>query len=271
MSYISPLYPSEFVIDESNVHIYAPDADVEINGEKFTRGREVPALKERSAAPWKKAYDGPVYTREVIRDIIKEREQRGFKLSDIVRKKQVPTSNQNSTNFCWTYGVVSALNVMRVFRNMPYVEFSRESVAAPIKGYKNQGGWGDQALEYLVDVGIMPQSVWPKHHYSSAKYNTPENLLIAAQYKVLEFLVVPDNNFLAQASALLHYGAMGVGYNWWSHEVCAVDPVIIGATDLGFRIWNSWTDSYGDKGFAVLSESKAEADDCVIPIVQMGE
>jgi hypothetical protein len=149
------------------------------------------------------------------------------------------------------------------------VEFSRESVAAPCKGYRNNGGWGDEALQYIVEHGIMPQELWPRHYLSGPKYNTPANLAVAAQYKVTEFLSLADRNFSQLMSALLEDQAVAMGLNWWSHEICGVDPVVIGANSYGVRIWNSWTDDYGDQGMAILTESKATPDDAVIPIVQM--
>lgn len=266
--YLSKIYPGEFIIDDENAHVHARDQI--INGEVMRRGLELPEVKPRGAAtPFLKPWDRPLIPRDQWAERIKEREQGGAILSLICRDRQVPASNQDSTNFCWTYGVVTAINVMRAYRNMPYVEFARESVAAPIKGYRNNGGWGDQALAYIVEHGIMPQSLWPRHHYSTSRYNTAENLAIAAQYKVEEFLVLQDRNFAQLMTSLLEDNASGVGYEFWSHEVCAVDPVVVGSNRFGVRIWNSWGNSYGDQGFAILDESKASPDDAVIPVVQM--
>lgn len=276
MGYVSKLYPKEFIVDESNRGRYAPPSDVMINGEHFARGLELPPPEERAKAyaslqaeGHARPFDRPIFSREVIRDIIKDREQNGTILSALLRNKKIPTSNQDSTNFCWFYGMVSAYNAKRAWRNYPYVEFSRESGTGPIKGYRNSGGWGVQALEYIIKYGIMPQELWPRYYYKNAQYNTPANLAIAANYKITEWWILQDRNFLQMMTALCMDEPVAVGYNWWSHEVCAVDPVIIGSTDLGIRIWNSWGNSYGDQGYAILAESKATPDDAVIPVVGM--
>jgi hypothetical protein len=260
MSYSSPLYENEIIIDESTPIIGGG-------------GLELPTPHVRKAfragnTGFCKSFDIPTFSREEIRERIKEREQRGAILSQIVKNKKIPTSDQNGINFCWTYGVVTAVNVMRALRSIPYVEFSRESVAAPVKGYRNNGGWGDEALQYMVKVGIMPQSLWPKHYYQSNKYNTPDNLAVAAKYKIDEFLIFESGNFLQQMTGLLLDYPLAMGLSWWSHEICGIDPVIIGSTDLGIRIWNSWTETYGTGGMSILSESKATADDCVSPVTQ---
>lgn len=264
--FVSKIATTEPIIDEDNFHLYAPQSDVVINGEHFSRGLELPEKKpfRNFTAPW----DRPIIPRGEWTDRIKEREKVGNITSRIVRDAGIPTSNQNSTNFCWTYGVVTGVNCMRCRRNLPYVEFSRESVAAPIKGYRNNGGWGQEAIEYMAEFGIMPQSLWPRYHYRNSQYRTTENLAKAAEYKISLFLVLQDRNFAQLMTALLEDEAVAVGYNWWSHEVCAVDPVVIGSNAFGVRIWNSWGNSYGDQGFAILAESKATPDDAVIPVIQ---
>ena len=59
------------------------------------------------------------------------------------------------------------------------------------------------------------------------------------------------------ASCLLANIPCAVDFNWWGHSVMACDLVDLGNGQYGIRFRNSWTDSYGDKGFAVLTGSKA--------------
>lgn len=266
--YLSPIYPKEFIIDDNNHQSFAPARDVVINGELCCRGLELPEYKPRSA-PFLTQWTKPTYPRSEWKERIEERARKRYILSEIVRKRKVPTSNQDSTNYCWTYGVVTAINCMRAWRNMPYVEFSRESVAAPLKNYRNNGGWGEQALQRIAEVGIMTQDLWPRYYYRNSQYNTTTNLEVAGNYKVEEFYVLPDRSFSHLISALLDDYAVAVGYNWWSHEVCAIDPIVLGSNSFGVRIWNSWGDSYGDGGMAVLTENRATPDDAVIPVVQI--
>lgn len=268
MPFLSKLYPNEKIVDEVNAHLYAPASDVIIDGEKFARGLELPAVKPREA-PFLKQWDRPIIPRSEWAARIEEKERNKALISQIVRDLGIPTSNQNSTNFCWTYGVVTAINCMRARRGMPYVEFSRESVAAPIKGYRNNGGWGYEALKYISENGIMPQNLWPRHYYRSSEYNTSANKEVAKQFIVTHFLILQDRNFSQLMTALLEDEAVAVGYNRWSHEVCAIDPVVTGSNSFGVRIWNSWGNSYGDNGMAILAESYGPPDDAVIPVMQV--
>ena len=254
----SRIYPKEYIIDDNNASDYAP-----IDG-----GRERPEGAKFTFSAQKVLSKRKKYPRSEWKERCLDREKRGRTLSQIVRKKRIPTSNQDGLNYCWTYGVVTAVNCKRAWRNMPYVEFSRESVAAPAVNYRNVGNWGNTALDRMIEVGIQRQSTWPRYYYRDNKYL---DLVEAGQFKVLEFEILPDNDFDALFSALLDDEAVGVGYDWWSHEVCAIDPVVIGSNSFGVRIWNSWGDDYGDNGMAILSEGKATPQDAVIPITFMSE
>lgn len=276
MVYVSPKYKDEKIIDESNSGKFAPSQDVLINGVWRKRGLELPPPEERArqrteASGFMKPWDGPVWSRDEIRERIKEREQTQTIMSQLLRQKKIPTSDQNGLNYCWGYGPFSAVNCLRAWRNQPYIEWSRESVCAPVKGGSNSGGWGIDALNRMVSHGMLPQNFPGLQRWSRSvgQYTSPTAIAEAAKYKITEWFVLQDRNFLQMMTALLLNHAVAVGYNWWSHEVCGVDPVIIGSTDLGLRIWNSWGPSYGDQGFNILSESRATPDDAVIPVVQI--
>jgi hypothetical protein len=139
-------------------------------------------------------------------------------------------------------------------------------VAAPIKSYRNHGGWGSQALEYIIEKGIVPVEQWPANAISR-KYYTDENLEIAEDFKVTEWYDLEPRNFGELMTCLLLRIPVAVGYNWWSHEVSAIDPVALGNGDYGVRIRNSWGMGYGTDGYAVLAERKATPDDAVAPRV----
>ena len=65
------------------------------------------------------------------------------------------------------------------------------------------------------------------------------------------------------ASCLLSNIPCAVDFNWWGHSVMACDLVEVSSNSFGIRIRNSWTDSWGDKGFSVLQGSKAIPDNAV--------
>jgi hypothetical protein len=56
-----------------------------------------------------------------------------------------------------------------------------------------------------------------------------------------------------------------IDLNWWGHCVVALDAEEIERGSFGPLIWNSWTDSWGENGTAVLQGSKGIPDNAVAP------
>lgn len=182
----------------------------------------------------------------------------------------IPSLDQNGTNYCWTNGVVTCLYAWQARNNESFLSLSPASVAAPIKHGSNSGGWGGDALEYIVENGIAETAVWANNQRSGwqALNNSPEVQASRAKHKTTEWYDLPAKSFKALMSCLLRRIPVAIGLNWWGHEVAAIDPVALGGGKYGARIRNSWGDSYGTKGFAVLSQSKATPDDACSPRVQ---
>ena len=63
-------------------------------------------------------------------------------------------------------------------------------------------------------------------------------------------------------SCLLRRIPVAVGYDWWGHEVTAVDAIWLDGT-VAIRIRNSWGMSWGNKGFSVLQGNKMIPADAV--------
>lgn len=263
MAFTSKLYPGEFIIDESN---YQHHADPSVIGPDNGRGR-IP--RDYSKEPfgtldYAQPFDIAVIPRSEWPDRIKEKEQSGSLLSQLLLQANIPSLNQSNTNYCWCNGVVTAMQAVRCEMGLPYLPLSPASVAAPIKNFSNSGGWGAEALKWIVSKGINTVSEWPANAISRSYY-TAENQAKAAARKITEWYELRNRNFDQVATCCLLGIPIPVGYNWWSHEVCGIDLVMTGSNSYGLRIRNSWGDSYGTKGFAVLAESKATPDDAVAP------
>lgn len=267
---------------------------------------------------------------------IKEQERTKTRLSDHILRtyetsQPIKSLDQNGTNYCWGHGPTTALIHVRCKAGLPYLKLSAVSVCAPVKNFSNVGGWGDQALEYMVKYGINTEDEWPINKISRSYY-TSENKEKAKRNTVLEWIELQRRNFDQKATWMLNGWPVASGYNWWSHEVCGIDLVIISASirnaatkwvaganeslvrklatystavrhnvelreglsriqDVSYAIqrysikqmreWmrevaasrygsrerNSWGEGYGDKGFFILTESKATPDDSVVPRV----
>lgn len=185
---------------------------------------------------------------------------------------------------------------------------SPASVGAKVKGFRNSGGWGQEGLDYAIEHGWVPEKLWPANAISRS-YDTAAAWSEAEKYKPTNFFDMQSDDFDEKASANLRRMATADGYNWWSHEVTGYDLVMVSnsvrdaarryleasyaaqqsakfvgyrmgkeerdsrlelaASRFGTRQRNSWSMSYGEKGFFILTESKATPSDCCCSIDMM--
>lgn len=185
--------------------------------------------------------------------------------SDIIKRSGMKPLDQAWTNFCWMYGPVNALRIIREINNQPYVDLSPASAACQINGFVNEGGWGTDAIKWLAKNGVVPVELWPNNAIDR-KYLTPEAKAAAKNFIVEEWDDLTPNDFDLLATYCLMGIPVAIGLDWWGHEVCACDLVRIEAGGYGIRIYNSWG-MWEQEGFAILRESKAIASDQVAPRV----
>ena len=192
-------------------------------------------------------------------DRIREREFAEATLTDVMTAAKIKCKSQENTNYCWAFGVTTAVEIMRASQGLPTVSLSPASMAAPIKNYRNQGGWGLEAIEYNEQNGIYPSALWPDTSRDS-DHKTPEGDVIAKDYQVTEWYDLESNNFDQLATALLLGFPCALGLDWWRHLICAVDLVMIDSRKFGVRIRNSWGSAWGEDGYGILTERKSIGD-----------
>lgn len=210
-------------------------------------------------------WDREPFTLDEIKDRINEAEKAGE--DNITRNKDagLGPKDQDGISYCWVNAPCWLVEATRVKQGNPHVSLSPASVGAPIKNYQNQGGWGTQACEYGAEHGFVPSSMWGDNAIDR-KLDTPESREIRKYFKIEEYYDLPNKrdplHIRILCTCLLVYGPVGVGLDWWGHEV-SVEWVTMKGGKLVFPSMNSWGDNYGDGGRFVLSEEKVKASDAV--------
>lgn len=178
----------------------------------------------------------------------------------------LPCLDQNGTNYCWINAPVHCCEITHLQNTATIISYSPASAGARIKNFRNVGGWGSEGLEWLRQNGVNETSDWPDNAINRS-YDTTENRAKALTHRVVEYFVL--NSWQEIISCLLSGVPVAVGYNWWSHEVTACDPVVVN-NKVELLIRNSWSMSWGeDGGFGVLADSKKYPDDAVAVVTQI--
>lgn len=255
--WVSKLAKGTVVVDDSNAAQFAHQ--VATGG--FGRGRV--------ARDWAKEPHGsvakidiPLIPRTEWAARIEEMEKTKSGLKDLILQSKRPNKNQQQTNYCWCNAVVRSMEIVALLNNEPYVNLSPASVAAPCKGYSNTGGWGGEALKYIVAHGICSSEYWPDNAIDR-QYDNDKSRSDRALRKILEWYELGGRRFDQKMSLMLLRLPVPSGYNWMGHEMCGVRPLYLGKNEFGCEDENSWGPT---QRWYTLSESKGTPDDAVCPI-----
>lgn len=173
----------------------------------------------------------------------------------------VKIKNQGSLPYCWIFATTSAVEVIRAAQNEPYLSLSPASCGAKITNYRKRGGYGLEAIEGLKSYGAVPSSLWPDTDVNQ-RLDTPQTREAAAKNKPDEWWYC--STWQAIGSAILRFLPVSVGLNWWSHQVNYLDLTLLdGEPCPDFA--NSWSESWGSKGFGTLQGRKKYPADGVCP------
>lgn len=205
------------------------------------------------------AMDMPLMTDDEIQAAIIRKNAEKSWLSDLrmvgMYGQMIPSRDQNGQGFCWNYSGTSANLLVRARDNQPYADLSAHAGACIIKGYRDQGGWGAEGVDWAVANGCPTSKTWPLQSMSRSN-DTPAMRAEAAMYKPTGIWKdMHPNDDRALATCLCKNDPVVVDYNWWSHSVCACR--LISWNPLSIWIWNSWGDGWSDHGFGLLSGKKA--------------
>ena len=206
-----------------------------------------PSLKEWPA-------ELPIIPREEWPDLIAA--GKGSFLSDY-RRGVLRPHDQKSTSRCWVHGSARALEVLRLWQGQSPLLLSPDSIAYPIEGTRDRGGYPGDACQQLADGGACPQRAWPEGDLSPRRADADWKQQALNQV-LLSWLNV--RKFEQQMTLAIHRIAIPIGLGWWGHLVCQLDPVQIGRRDFGVGFDTSWGSDWGENGYGILDEESATAD-----------
>lgn len=264
MSFISDMMGSPVLTDrECDQFAAAPI----VRGEKMSFGYQPrdydlqPTVKFCSPLP-----PDFVIPRDEWDAIIRAQEENQATLRHVRDRAGIKTKSQNGTNYCWAFGTVAAVQLVRAAAGMPTVALSPTAVAAQVTKYRNVGGNTFDAIPWIAEHGVPTVGQWPLNKIDR-QYATAETANNAANYRLTEWYELKSNSFDQAASCLLRGIPVILGLMWWGHMVCGVRLVSLGGGKYGIEIENSHGEGYGEKGLAVLPEQKATAFDQAAPRV----
>lgn len=249
------------VIDDYNYkHFIDPIVNgVEMKCSRTPRDMSKTPMQGFQAAPLLKLR--PFDDKET-KERIREREAKKQTNRDFLDYYKVAVKNQIRTNYCWIFAPVELLEASRVFQGQPHVSLSPASAGCKIKNFRNVGGYGLEAIEFLGQEGCAPTKLWPDAEINRA-YDNSASDAARKSFKCDEYgqLVTGD---LDQLNAwLLLFGPVAVGLNWWGHEVMILDVTLDKRGNYAYLFRNSWG-NWGDNGHGVLVPSKARGDYVVV-------
>jgi len=146
--------------------------------------------------------------------------------------------------------------MLRLWQNLSPMLLSPDSVAYPIEGTRDRGGWGEDAADQMAKGGACPQELWPEGDLSPKKAD-PNWEEAALNHVLLKWIYV--DSWEKQITLAIRDIPVAIPLMWWGHLVCQTGPHLDDKGNVGIWIDNSWGDDWGEDGSAVLDEESGYA------------
>ena len=169
-----------------------------------------------------------------------------------------PVKNQGSCGSCWAFSAVGIMESWSLMKGKS-VNLSEQQLVDCSKKYGNQGcngGFNYQGLAYVKDHGIIATSSYPY----VAKTQTCKT--DGGDFKISSIPSTKGCSGLATAIQARPVGVSADAQNWSRYSSgifsnCGRsldhDILLVGMTSTYYKIKNSWSSSWGEKGFIRLA------------------
>lgn len=263
------LYPNELIINDDNYHEHVEPI---VNRQVKKRGLIPRNFKAFPVGCYSfaKPFDLQLIPESEWQSRLDAQKAAKAQLSDVRNcmgpgGQPIPSRDQDGKGYCWAHSSTSAAMICNAIEGNPYADFSAFAVACIIKGYRDQGGWGAESLEWIAANGLPTSKTWPQQSMSRSNDNAAMRAE-AAKHKYIEWMDLADSGSVVKqqlVTCLLSGLPVVVDYNWWSHSVCAID--LVNLNPFQIRIWNSWGDSWSANGTGILEANKAIPNGALCP------
>ncbi len=164
-------------------------------------------------------------------------------------KKYCKIKNQRSTNYCWCYGTVAALETSLATSGIGGIELNAHATAYRGKRGVNRGGYGVEACRYIQDFGVPEESVLSE--FTKTRNWSEDVQKNAALHGLADFRELGRSDFEGVVSALIgpDPSPVTLAFSWWRHLVCGLG-VAINGSDVGLIIANSHGTRYKAGGLS---------------------
>lgn len=244
-----------------DIHLEAPEGM-----SKGLVGRTAPVGSIKCCA----TADFPLIPRAEWPDRIADMERNKTRLSDLINDAGVPCLDQNGTNYCHANSPTLAIMALRATQGQPLVVLSPGSIGGPVTGFTNQGAMISDDLQWITDHGCASREFVPANQISKSgwKAGAAENAMLHRATEWWDLGFKDSTMFDRMFTLLLSRVPVCVAYNFWSHAVTVLDPVLVSVCQFGVRFRNSWGNDWptaGAGGYAVFPEGKGTPDEAYAP------
>lgn len=208
-----------------------------------------------------------VFPRSEWEQLIALQEERKASPLHVHQYHDVPIMNQKRSKYCWAFCLVAGCmnRLAHAGINDPLPILSGTSLAAPIKSFRNVGGYVLEAAKAAKN-GISDVIAWPESSMKRSLVNHQAVKDSKRINQISEFTELPRRDLAALVSVLIdpnNSRPVAIALPWWRHAVLALRARIErGRVAIDFV--NSYGSSWQSDGFGTLYEDDAIAHEQIV-------